>query len=543
MLTAVISVHDKAGIAEFVRELVGLGFRIISTGGTAKAIREACFAVEEVSDYTGFPEIMDGRVKTLHPKIHGGLLGDPTKPSHMAEAMRYGIEEIHLVCVDLYPIEAEIARADSTHESVLEKVDIGGATLLATAAKGGKIVIADPADRAPVLEWLKAGRPDEAKFLRRLAAKAYAADARHRLAAAKYFSDGDIDGVIGTAVRRLQYGENAWQQPAMHYSAGTDDPLALERFELVAGGEPSYNIVCFLDRTLQTITHIAAAYKANGRPVPEIAVGAKHGNPCGAAVAYNGDRRLALGQMLNSDLLAIHGGFVMVNFEIGEAEADALLYYRMGDGGRRLIDGIAAPSFTAGAVELLRRKKDKCRFLANPALAELGLDAGLLRRSVRGGWLSQPNFTFVPDFRGSNLEVFGRSGGRDAITPGEINKLCLAWAVAATSNSNTISIVQGDEEASWLIGNGVGQMARVHGARLAASLAVRNAHKTRKAAAASDSFFVHYDAVEELANIGVGLIFATSGSVKDGMVREYCEHRGMTLCQFPDSMARGFFGH
>lgn len=529
---ALLSVFDKTGIVEFARALINLGWRIIASGGTAKKLIEEGVEVQDVAILVGGGAILGHRVVTLSREIHAGLIGTRSE-ADLAELGKLGIPYIDLVCIDLYPLAEEITRPGSTRESVIEKTDIGGLTMLRSAAKGRRIVIADPADREVVLDWLKAGEPEREQIVTQLAAKAEGIVADYCLLSARYHSAGDIDGMIGTKVQQLRYGENPWQQQASLFSFGGDDPLALDKFELVVGTEPSYVNVTDVDRLLQTVTHIAAAYNLNYHTTPCIAVGGKHGNACGAAVGT--EASTALQNMLTGDLQAIFGGCVMVNFPIDEALADVLLHYAIPVGQRRLLDSVVAPEFSSGALDKLGRKQGKCRVFQNPALGKLtaqSLDTADRFRYVRGGFLKQPNYTFILDLMDSRIE-------RIPSTLIDQEGVLLAWAIGSTSNSNTITLVG----RNWLIANAVGQQSRVEAARLAVHKAENAKHNMAGCIAYSDSFFPFVDGVEVLAQAGVNLIVASSGSVKDSEVREYCRAHNVSLCLIPDTVARGFSGH
>ena len=339
----------------------------------------------------------------------------------------------------------------------------------------------------------------------------------------------------GRLALTCKYGENGYQVPAALYGGGLADPLALDKFRIVAGTEPSYNNLCDLDRLLQTVTHIAATFEVNRGKVPFISVGVKHGNPCGAAVAAD-DPAEAARRMIMGDPLAIFGGLVMVNCPVTEDVAEAMVTYGMPEGQRRVLDGIIAPSFDDGATGLFQRKGDKCRLLSNPALAALGrssLDPAPRFRYVRGGFLAQPNYTYVLDLNDPELKKYGQAGRQQE------DDMLLAKAIGDTSNSNTITIVKDGR----LIANGVGQQARVRGARLALNLVSYSGHDANGASASSDSFFPFTDGVEVLAEAGVKAIAATSGSVRDRDVIKFCEDRGIILYLIPDRKGRGFFGH
>lgn len=339
----------------------------------------------------------------------------------------------------------------------------------------------------------------------------------------------------GRLALTCKYGENGYQVPAALYEGGSNDPLALEKFRIVAGTEPSYNNLCDLDRLLQTVTHIAASFELNRGKAPLISVGVKHGNSCGAAVGAEGPVEVAR-RMIMGDPLAIFGGLVMVNYPVTEDVAEALVGHGMPEGQRRPLDGIIAPSFDSGAIGFFQRKGDKCRLLANPALAGLGqasLDLSTRYRYVRGGFLAQPNYTYVLDLNDPELMRYGRASRRQE------DDMLIAKAIGDTSNSNTITVVKNGQ----LIANGVGQQARVRGAKLALSLVSYSGHDAKGASASSDSFFPFTDGVEVLADAGIKAVVATSGSIKDRDVIRFCEDREIVLYHIPDKKGRGFFGH
>lgn len=333
-----------------------------------------------------------------------------------------------------------------------------------------------------------------------------------------------------------KYGENGYQVPAGLYASGSEDPLSLDKFKIIAGTEPSYNNLCDIDRLLQTASHIAASFDINRKgKVPFMAVGVKHGNPCGAAIDYE-DHVLVAQKMIMGDPLSIFGGLVVTNFTIDEKTAEALVSHGMPEGRKRPLDGIVAPAFDEGAIGTFKRKADKCRLLVNPELARLGrdsLDTSLRFRYVRGGVLLQPNYTFVLDLGDPDLQKHGNA------TAEQEDDMLLAKAISDTSNSNTITLVRQGK----LIANGVGQQARVRGARLAVNLTEYSEHEVQGASASSDSFFPFTDGVEVLCEAGVKAVISTSGSIKDKEVVDYCLRNGMALYLIPDKRGRGFFGH
>ncbi|PIP34708.1 hypothetical protein COX21_01500 [Candidatus Falkowbacteria bacterium CG23_combo_of_CG06-09_8_20_14_all_41_10] len=345
-------------------------------------------------------------------------------------------------------------------------------------------------------------------------------------------TDEEYYGFSGIKFAACKYGENAYQSPAALYTRDLDDPLGLDKFKLISGTAPSYNNYGDLDRLLQTITHIAATFDINHGIVPKIAIGVKHGNACGVGVSH--DQSSAIKKMVTGDPTALFGGLVMVNFPIKAETAELLLTHATEN--RRLLDGIIAPDFTPEAIDLLKRKGDKCRFIANQKLAELNrwrVDEEIIVRYVRGGFLLQPNYTFILDLASPDLKKYGEA------TITEEDDMLLAKAISDTSNSNTITIVKDGQ----LLANGVGQQSRVRGAKLAFELGDDNNHDLRGAAASSDSFFPYIDGPEVLALAGIKAIISTSGSIRDKEVIDFCQQRGMALYLIPDAKGRGFFNH
>lgn len=524
MRNALISVYHKDGIIEFAKNLVELDFTIYASGGTFKHLKENGVMALPVSDLVGGEAILGHRVVTLSREVHAGLLAKNTEED-IAELASLAIPRIDLVCVDLYPLEAEIAKKDCTRESVIEQTDIGGPTMIRSAAKGRRIVICDPRDRSLVIDWLKFGEPEGSTFVDDLCAKGEYTIARYCLASAGYLSGAKYKGLIGKRVATCKYGENAYQAPAYLNSIGTDDPLALDKFKVIEGTPPSYNNWIDIDRLLQTATHIGRGYEVNGQDEVAIAIGVKHGNSCGGAVGIV--HTIVLKNMMSGDPLAIFGGLVMTNFEVNEDSCESLV--------DKMLDGIIAPSFTRRAIEMLRRKNDKCRFVVNPALKDLrdSLDTAPLFRNVRGGFLDQPNYTFVPDLKGEEIVKYGKA------TVEQESGMILAWAIGSTSSSNTITLIKDGRK---LIGNGVGQQDRVGAAELAITRAKRSGHDIEGAVAYSDSFFPFPDGPQKLIDAGVKAIFTSSGSRRDQETIDLCLKSNVVLYMVPDPVGRGFYG-
>ncbi len=533
-MNALLSVYDKTGIGEFAAGLHELGWNIYSSGGTAEAVRKAGVPVTDVAELVGGGAILGHRVVTLSREVHSGLLADLASEADLAELKELNIPVIHLVAVDMYPLEEEINNPNSTPESIREKTDIGGPTMLRAAAKGQRIVLSAAEQREVVLKWLQDGKPDEAAFLASLAERAEYECARYILLSALNLGGEETTGFVGRRIAPTKYGENPYQLPAGLYADNrvAVDPLGLDQFEHCKGWELSYINETDIHRLTVTATHIAAGFERNFGDVPPMAIGVKHGNACGAGV---GETHVeAVQKMLEGDEIAIFGGVVMINGVIDADVANALMHYHMPEGQNRLLDGIVGSEVTDDAVEILSRAK--LRIVTNPALAtvnESSLDTAPILRQVRGGMLVQPNYTFVADLQADYVERHGKT------TSQQERDLVLAWAVGSTSNSNTITIVKEGK----MLGNGVGQQDRVGAAKLALSRANDRDHDVSSAAAYSDSFFPFPDGPMVLADAGITAILTSSGSVKDPEVIAALTGAGTSIVMFPDKTGRGFFGH
>lgn len=524
---ALVSVTVKAGIVEWCREIIALGFQIIASGGTAKVIREGGLEVIDTATIVG-PAILDHRVSTLSRELHAGLLA--RIPEDEQKMAKLGMQFVDLVCVDFYKLEEEIAQPGATLKSVIEKTDIGGPAMARSGAKGNRIVICVPEDREPVLQWLQAGMPDEDAYINELAAKAEFVVAKYGLVSAKFRSNDKYDGMLGTRVLNLRYGENAWQSPATYFMVDDKDPLAFHKFERIEETPPSMVNVLDVDRLLQTITHVAAAFDLNMDEVPLIAIGCKHGNPCGAACGHNPEE--VIRKMVLGDPLALFGGMVITNFPITVHLAEFLLTV----GGKRVLDGVIAPMFSPNVFDTLKRRDQKCRLYSNPALGNLSktsINTEMMRVPVRGGYILQPNYTYILDFGDKDFAC--RATPRIQRTA----ELLLAWAIGSTSNSNTITLVKD----GMLIGNGVGQQDRVTACKVALMRSQQAKHDTNDAVAYSDSFFPFKDGPELLSAAGIRTILATNGSKNDPSVIDFCTQAGIALWSLPDAKGRGFFGH
>jgi phosphoribosylaminoimidazolecarboxamide formyltransferase/IMP cyclohydrolase len=549
---ALISVYDKTGIKEFARGLAEMGWRLYASGGTAGTIKDAGIEVRDVSELVGGGAILGHRVVTLSREISAGLLADKNNEQDLAEMTKLGLPVIDLVCVDMYPMEEAINKPGSTKQDVILQTDIGGPTMLRSAAKGRRIAVSHASQRQPVIDWLKAGKPNEEAFLNELAARAEYEVARYVLTSAKYLNGTEISGFTARLNEPAKYGENPWQAPAAFYADNrvNVDPLGLDQFEHVKGMERSYVNMTDIDRLLQTVIHTAAGFDRNFGNVPYIAVGVKHGNACGAGVADTSVG--AVKKMLEGDTRAIFGGVVMINGEIDKTVAETLMHHAMDNDRPRLLDGVIGASVTDEALELLSR--NKLRVVVNPALSNLGeksLDRTRRQRPVRGGTLEQPNYDFVIDLKAAYMQTYGE------VTEQQKQDMVLGWAVGATSNSNTIALVKDGR----LIGNGVGQQDRVGAAQLALTRATNefpelteqggsiilkvalDKAKLSGATAYSDSFFPFPDGPELLAKAGVKAILTSSGSVGDKQVVETLTKAGVGVMMVPDKAGRGFYAH
>ena len=526
---ALISVYHKEGIGEFAKALCALGWTIYSSGGTAKFLHEASIPVIDVSTMVGEP-ILGHRVVTISRELHAGLLADRLKPEDLAELESLGLPFFGLVCVDFYPLIEEIRKPGVTLHAVIEKTDIGGPLMVRSGAKGNRLVICDPADRESVIELLSSpvSTEDMAQIINQFAAKAEAVVANYVLQSATYRGSNAFAGILGEKIADVRYGENPWQKGygLFRNMNPSDDPLGVNNWQIIAGN-PGYVNYTDVDRMLHTLTHIVAGIAKNGGTQEHIALGVKHGNCCGASIYHS--RKHALENMLDGNLRSIFGGCVMTNFIIDEHHATILREYKMPKK-KRVLDLVVAPGFTDEAITILARKGDACKMIAIPELISWDackISQEKLLRPVRGGFLLQDNFSYVPQF------------------PSRDRDMVLGWAINATSDSNTITLVRD----GMLIGNGVKQQDRVECCELAIKRAIEAGHTLSKtsfvngATAVSDSFFPYVDGPMKLIEAGVRSILATSGSVNDHLVIKYCEENNCKLVLIPNAVGRGFFGH
>ena len=505
---ALLSVSDKHGLLDLARALDALGVELLSTGGTARALREAGLPVREVREITGFPEIMDGRIKTLHPRIHGGLLGRRgTDDAVMAE---HGIAPIDLLVVNLYPFERTVARPDCGLDEAIENIDIGGPAMLRAAAKNHAhvAVLVDPADYAPLIEALHGEGGTTLALRQRLAAKAYAHTARYDGLIADWLG-AQIEHARGEpfaptlhlALRRaysLRYGENPHQAGALYLEAGAAPGVAATA-RVLSGKELSYNNLADADAALECV-------KAFQRTPACVIV--KHGNPCG--VALGADNLEAYQAAYACDPTSAFGGIIAFNQALDGATAAAIL-------AQQFVEVVLAPEIDMDA-QAAFTKKPNVRVLATGAWPEQAAPARELKR-VAGGYLVQD--TDRDTLLLTDLKVVSRRVPSSA----ELRDLLFAWHVAMYVKSNAIVYARDGRT----LGIGAGQTSRVISARIAALKAQEAGQDLHGAALASDAFFPFRDGIDAAAAAGLRAVIQPGGSMRDAEVIAAADEHGMTM--------------
>ncbi len=516
---ALLSVHDKTGIVDLARRLRALGFQILSTGGTAEALRRDGVEVTDVSAHTGHPEILGGRVKTLHPRVHGGLLGDPSDASHRADLEKTGIDPIALLVVNLYPFRAVAARPDAALEELIEMIDIGGPAMLRSAAKNHAAVgvVVDPADYGPVADELEKNGGLAAPTRRRLALKAFAHTAaydaaiRDTLTGRFAILDGPASGdasAPGAAVapdagfpaeltlrfrlaQVLRYGENPHQRGALYVEPDAPEG-SVARARQIQGKELSYN----------NLLDLEAAWRLAREFDRPAAVIVKHNNPCGAAIAAS--LAEAFEKARRTDPVSAFGGILAMNrpLDADAARAATSLF----------LECVIAPSITPEARALFAAKSG-LRVLEAGGVAAAG---GLEFRSLSGGLLAQEADAAMPDLEAARVVT------RRAPTPEERRALAFAWRVAKHVKSNAIVFAREDRT----VGIGAGQMSRVDSVRLARDKAQE---PTTGSVMASDAFFPFRDGVDEAAKAGITAVAQPGGSVRDPEIVAAADEHGLAM--------------
>jgi len=502
---ALVSVHDKTGVADFARALAAAGVSLVSTGGTATHLKEAGVPVALVEELTGFPEILGGRVKTLHPKVFGGVLADDSRDDHARDMKQESIEAFDLVVVNLYPFEKTVAAGKSRPE-VIEMIDVGGPAMIRAAAKNHKrvSVVVDPADYAPVLEEIRATGGTTLATRERLAARAFSRTAAYDASIAGYFA-ANVQEPYGfpehlvfsfDRVGALRYGENPHQRAAL-YAFRSAPPDALVRFEMLQGKELSFNNLLDLDSA------VSLARDFDGLA----AIIVKHNNPCGVGVGDTISE--AFGRAFACDPLAAFGGIIAIRGKVDGALASLVLQH--------FVEVVAADDFTDEALSFFA-KKPNIRLLRVAVSRRPA--AGLDWKRIEGGLLVQ-DADYEPDPASAWKQASQRK-------PTAVERAAceLAWKVARRVKSNAIVIAN----ARQTIGIGAGQMSRVDACRLAATKPVL---PIVNCGAASDAFFPFRDGLDILADAGVTAIVAPGGSIRDQEIVAAADERGLAFLVAP----------
>jgi phosphoribosylaminoimidazolecarboxamide formyltransferase/IMP cyclohydrolase len=499
MPLALLSVSDKSGLVDFARGLVELGWELVSTGGTARALRQAGLTVRDISELTGFPEMMDGRVKTLHPLVHGGLLGKRDDPAHREAMSAHGIAPIDLVAVNLYPFRETAARDGVSPDDVIEQIDIGGPSMVRSASKNfaAVTVVVDPADYERVLEALRDGTND-VSLRRALAGKAFAHTGSYDAAIAEWFArlEGErFPPQLSMAFERaqsLRYGENPDQRAAFYIER---DGAGLAGLTQRGGKELSFNNFLDLEGAL-------LATQAFGDDTCCAII--KHTTPCGVAVGTSALD--AYRKALACDPVSAFGSVIAFTVRVDQAAAEAI--------SSLFVECIVAPSFAEDAVEILGRKKNLRVLEGTATWPANALDF----KRVRGGILLQDPPSAPSK---SKWEVVTRR----APTSEEQEDLRFAWCAVGTVKSNAIVLARDGAT----IGIGAGQMSRVDAAFVAVHKARQVGHETTGSALGSDAFFPFRDGVDQAAEAGVTAIVQPGGSVRDPEVIAAADEHGIAM--------------
>ena len=510
---ALISVSDKRGVLDFARALNAMGIKLLSTGGTAKLLREAGLAVTDVSEHTGFPEMLDGRVKTLHPKVHGGILGRRDLPEHLKTMAEHGITPIDLVVVNLYPFRETVAKPDCTLDDAIENIDIGGPTMVRAAAKnhgnekGGVAIVTDPDDYAAIVEELKTGKGISYKTRFALAKKAFTHTARYDSAIANWLTSLDENNKPGTFPDRLQlafdkvetlrYGENPHQQAAF-YRETADVPGSIASYRQLQGKELSYNNIGDADAAWECVK----AFDSHGGIACVIV---KHANPCSVALGKTAEE--AYRKAFSTDPTSAFGGIIAFNSMLDKAAAEAIA--------GQFAEVIIAPEISEEAMAVFATKQN-LRVLAVPH----GQISGVFDyKRVGGGLLVQS--ADEAHVALADLKI----ATKRAPTETEMRDLLFAWRVAKYVKSNAIVYCKD----GMTVGVGAGQMSRVDSARIAA-IKAENAKMTVKGSVvASDAFFPFRDGLDVLAQAGATAVIQPGGSMRDAEVIAAADEQNLAM--------------
>jgi phosphoribosylaminoimidazolecarboxamide formyltransferase / IMP cyclohydrolase len=505
---ALISVSDKTGVLEMARELANYNVEILSTGGTARMLREAGLSVTDVSEFTGFPEMLDGRVKTLHPKVHGGLLGMRGNPEHVAKMKEHGIEPIDMVVVNLYPFEATVAKEGCTLEDAIENIDIGGPTMLRSAAKNWPdvTVITDPLDYERVLAEMSASGgavSRETNF--RLAVKVYQRTAAYDAAISNWLGARTGEGVTlfpdtftvqFRKAQEMRYGENPHQNAAFYVEVNASEASTATATQL-QGKELSYNNIADTDAALECVKQLDEG--------PACVI-VKHANPCGVAL---GESLLdAYDRAYRTDPESAFGGIIACNRELDASTAQAIV-------DRQFVEVIIAPTVSTDASAIVAAKKNVRLLCCGPLAAKATPRLDMKR--VTGGLLLQD----------ADLELYNelKVVSKRAPSEQEMTDLLFAWRVAKFVKSNAIVYAKD----RMTIGVGAGQMSRVNSARIAAIKAEHAGLQVAGAVMASDAFFPFRDGIDNAAAAGITAVIQPGGSMRDAESIAAADEHGMAM--------------
>jgi len=505
---ALISVSDKTGIVAFAEGLSRFGVEILSTGGTASMLREAGLEVKDVSEHTGYPEMLDGRVKTLHPKIHGGLLGLRDNPAHVAKMAEHDIAPIDMVVVNLYPFEATVANPDCTLEDAIENIDIGGPTMLRSAAKNNQsvTVVVDPADYALVIDEMNANHGDVSRATNfRLALKVYQRTSAYDAAISNWLGrrvdaeSADFPSALSFQFQRaeiMRYGENPHQKAAFYVERDIQE-ASIATARQLQGKQLSYNNIADTDAALECVKQFSEG--------PACVI-VKHANPCG--VAYGDNLLDAYQRAFSTDTESAFGGIIAFNRELDAETAQAIC-------DKQFVEVIIAPQVSAAAVAVVASKKNvrllECGEWPQQPAARLDL------KRVNGGMLVQDLDLELT----AELKVVSKRQPTEA----EMQDMLFTWRVAKFVKSN--AIVYGKD--GMTIGVGAGQMSRVNSARIAAIKAEHAGLEVKGAVMASDAFFPFRDGIDNAAAVGISAVIQPGGSIRDEEVIAAADEHGMAM--------------
>ena len=503
---ALISVSDKTGVVEFAKALSQLGYRLLSTGGTAKLLAEQGLGVTEVAQYTGFPEILDGRVKTLNPRIHAGLLARRPDPAHMKSLQEHGIDPIDLLVVNLYPFEQTIAKPDCSFDDAIENIDIGGPAMLRAAAKNHEsvAVVVDPGDYGCILEELKESGAVSGSTRLALAKKVFAHTSRYDGAIANYLTALDGKGARGifpdvlsrqfVKVQQMRYGENPHQHAAF-YKEDAVAPGLLAGYSQLQGKELSYNNIADADAAWDCV-------RSFEEPACVII---KHANPCGVAVA--GSAAEAYAKAFKTDPTSAFGGIIAFNRPVDSAAAQSVA--------KQFVEVVIAPAFDDAARGVFSAKQNVRLLTVAPGNAQNDFDF----KRVGGGLLVQTPDVHV--LKSTDLKVVTEK----APTPAQLADLMFAWRVAKFVKSNTIVFAHD----GMTLGVGAGQMSRIDSARIASIKAKEAGLTLAGSAAASDAFFPFRDGLDVVVDAGATCVVQPGGSMRDEEVIAAANERGIAM--------------